>query len=256
MSALSWPLCTAPPGSSSRRSIAGRERPGGSRARSSCGYRFAECSTASFPTRASSEVSRACRCARCRYSGAAQAEGRSRARRPRRCDSIRKPASGEIALGHQADAHSCRQETRWSSTRYLRRPFGTAPPTSTSRLDGRRCSGTTAISSRSTARSSTETDLESALAVVTAARAAARRAVSESGDLDIAYTADELPRFRVNVFRQRGATSMALRVIPREVPRFTTSAFRARYRSSPTSTAGSCWLPAQRARGRPRRSLR
>ncbi len=36
----------------------------------------------------------------------------------------------------------------------------------------------------------------------------------ESGDLDIAYTADELPRFRVNVFRQRGATSMALRVIP------------------------------------------
>jgi twitching motility protein PilT len=42
----------------------------------------------------------------------------------------------------------------------------------------------------------------------------------ETGDLDIAYTADGLPRFRVNAFKQRGATSFALRVIPREVPRF------------------------------------
>ncbi len=42
----------------------------------------------------------------------------------------------------------------------------------------------------------------------------------EQGDLDLAYTGEGLPRFRVNVFRQRGATSMALRVIPREVPRF------------------------------------
>ena len=42
-----------------------------------------------------------------------------------------------------------------------------------------------------------------------------------SGDLDIAYTSDGLPRFRVNVFRQRGATSMVMRVIPNEVPRFT-----------------------------------
>jgi len=42
----------------------------------------------------------------------------------------------------------------------------------------------------------------------------------ESGDLDIAYTAEGLPRFRVNAFRQRGAISFALRVIPRDVPSF------------------------------------
>jgi twitching motility protein PilT len=66
-----------------------------------------------------------------------------------------------------------------------------------------------------------ETDLESALALVTAGAPQRAEQFRESGDLDIAYTADELPRFRVNVFRQRGSTSMALRVIPREVPRFT-----------------------------------
>jgi len=42
----------------------------------------------------------------------------------------------------------------------------------------------------------------------------------ESGDLDIAYTAEGLPRFRVNGFRQRGAISFAFRVIPRDVPSF------------------------------------
>ena len=42
----------------------------------------------------------------------------------------------------------------------------------------------------------------------------------ETGDLDIAYTADGLPRFRVNAFRQRGAISFAFRIIPREVPSF------------------------------------
>jgi len=41
-----------------------------------------------------------------------------------------------------------------------------------------------------------------------------------TGDLDIAYTAGDLPRFRVNAFRQRGAVSFALRVIPKNVPRF------------------------------------
>jgi twitching motility protein PilT len=40
------------------------------------------------------------------------------------------------------------------------------------------------------------------------------------GDLDIAYQAEDLPRFRVNAFRQRGATSLALRVIPKTVPTF------------------------------------
>jgi twitching motility protein PilT len=41
-----------------------------------------------------------------------------------------------------------------------------------------------------------------------------------SGDLDLAYTGEGLPRFRVNAFRQRGMISFALRVIPKEVPRF------------------------------------
>ena len=41
-----------------------------------------------------------------------------------------------------------------------------------------------------------------------------------SGDLDVAYQSDDLPRFRVNAFRQRGATSFAFRVIPKTVPTF------------------------------------
>jgi twitching motility protein PilT len=42
----------------------------------------------------------------------------------------------------------------------------------------------------------------------------------DSGDLDLAYSAPGLPRFRVNAFRQRGATSFAFRVIPATVPDF------------------------------------
>jgi twitching motility protein PilT len=42
----------------------------------------------------------------------------------------------------------------------------------------------------------------------------------DSGDLDLAYTAEGLPRFRVNAFRQRGAISFAFRVIPAKVPDF------------------------------------
>jgi twitching motility protein PilT len=41
-----------------------------------------------------------------------------------------------------------------------------------------------------------------------------------SGDLDVAYQSDGLPRFRVNAFRQRGAISFAFRVIPKSVPNF------------------------------------
>jgi twitching motility protein PilT len=40
----------------------------------------------------------------------------------------------------------------------------------------------------------------------------------ETGDLDIAYQEEDLPRFRVNAYRQRGAISFAFRVIPRQVP--------------------------------------
>ncbi|HEX4680743.1 MAG TPA: PilT/PilU family type 4a pilus ATPase [Gaiellaceae bacterium] len=66
----------------------------------------------------------------------------------------------------------------------------------------------------------TEADLDAYLRTVTAIAPQRYDLYHESGDLDIAYTADELPRFRVNAFRQRGATSFALRVIPKKVPRF------------------------------------
>jgi len=42
----------------------------------------------------------------------------------------------------------------------------------------------------------------------------------QTGDLDIAYQDDDLPRFRVNAFRQRGHISFAFRVIPKNVPNF------------------------------------
>jgi twitching motility protein PilT len=67
----------------------------------------------------------------------------------------------------------------------------------------------------------TEADLEACLVTVTSGAPKRREQFHECGDLDLAYTAEGLPRFRVNVFRQRGVTSMALRIIPRTVPRFT-----------------------------------
>jgi twitching motility protein PilT len=42
----------------------------------------------------------------------------------------------------------------------------------------------------------------------------------DAGDLDIAYQDGDLPRFRVNAYRQRSATSFAFRVIPKTVPNF------------------------------------
>jgi twitching motility protein PilT len=66
----------------------------------------------------------------------------------------------------------------------------------------------------------TESDLDEFLRALTAAAPQRYDAFHTSGDLDIAYTGPDLPRFRVNAFRQRGATSFALRVIPRKVPRF------------------------------------
>jgi twitching motility protein PilT len=63
-----------------------------------------------------------------------------------------------------------------------------------------------------------EADLASILETV-GARSPERRALFEtSGDLDIAYQDEDLPRFRVNAYRQRGATSFAFRVIPKNVP--------------------------------------
>jgi twitching motility protein PilT len=66
----------------------------------------------------------------------------------------------------------------------------------------------------------TEADLDGYLRTVTEIAPQRYDLYHETGDLDIAYTAGDLPRFRVNAFRQRGATSFALRVIPKKVPRF------------------------------------
>jgi twitching motility protein PilT len=65
-----------------------------------------------------------------------------------------------------------------------------------------------------------ELDLEAALGMVTDLAPAKLSTFHETGELDIAYTANELPRFRVNGFRQRGSISFAFRVIPKHVPSF------------------------------------
>jgi twitching motility protein PilT len=63
-------------------------------------------------------------------------------------------------------------------------------------------------------------ELEAALAVVTDGTPKKRESFYDTGELDLAYTSDDLPRFRVNAFRQRGSISFAFRVIPRTVPTF------------------------------------
>jgi twitching motility protein PilT len=62
--------------------------------------------------------------------------------------------------------------------------------------------------------------LEAILAAVGAAAPARLQVFQNTGDLDIAYQALDLPRFRVNAFRQRGSISFAFRVIPKTVPTF------------------------------------
>jgi twitching motility protein PilT len=66
----------------------------------------------------------------------------------------------------------------------------------------------------------TDDDLVSALRTVTGDTPQRFDHFQESGDLDLAYTSEGLPRFRVNAFRQRGAISFAFRVIPNDVPTF------------------------------------
>ena len=65
-----------------------------------------------------------------------------------------------------------------------------------------------------------EQNLLAGLEAVTRVTPERLRQFHETGDLDLAYTAEGLPRFRVNVFRQRGAISFAFRVIPKDVPSF------------------------------------
>ena len=66
----------------------------------------------------------------------------------------------------------------------------------------------------------TDDDLEAVLIRVTERSPARREQFHASGDLDTAYTAPNVGRFRVNGFRQRGAVSFALRYVPKEVPTF------------------------------------
>ena len=68
----------------------------------------------------------------------------------------------------------------------------------------------------------TAQDLETVLAAVTAVNRQKEADFRSSGELDISYTSNDLTRFRVNGFLQRGAISFAFRVIPREVPSFET----------------------------------
>ena len=65
-----------------------------------------------------------------------------------------------------------------------------------------------------------EADLEEVLDAITMISPRRREYFDEMGDLDIAYSYPSLPRFRVNGFRQRGATSFAFRVIPSDIPSF------------------------------------
>jgi twitching motility protein PilT len=65
-----------------------------------------------------------------------------------------------------------------------------------------------------------ESDLESVLQTLTEQTPKKRESFRETGELDTSYTADGLPRFRVNTFLQRGAISFAFRLIPRQAPTF------------------------------------
>jgi twitching motility protein PilT len=65
-----------------------------------------------------------------------------------------------------------------------------------------------------------EADLESVLQTVTSRTPHRLETFRETGELDTSYMAPDLARFRVNGFKQRGATSFAFRVIPNEIPKF------------------------------------
>ena len=66
----------------------------------------------------------------------------------------------------------------------------------------------------------TDRDAETVLEVVGKRSPERLEAFKTSGDLDTAYQEEDLPRFRVNAFRQRGHISFAFRVIPKNVPNF------------------------------------
>ena len=90
-----------------------------------------------------------------------------------------------------------------------------------------------------------DSDLEAALAIVADMTPAKLSHFHESGELDIAYSAEGLPRFRVNGYRQRGSISFAFRC----ACRWACSAW-------PRSIVASCSSPARPARARRPRSRR
>ncbi len=63
-------------------------------------------------------------------------------------------------------------------------------------------------------------DLEAVLATVGKRLPERYEAFNQTGDLDTAYQDEDLPRFRVSAFKQRGSISFAFRVIPKNVPNF------------------------------------
>ena len=70
-------------------------------------------------------------------------------------------------------------------------------------------------------RALSDADLEAVLAHVTQLTPMKLQQFQETGDVDTAYSAEGLGRFRVNGFRQRGSISFAFRHVPAEVPTFT-----------------------------------
>jgi twitching motility protein PilT len=67
-------------------------------------------------------------------------------------------------------------------------------------------------------------DMDSLIEVVGKRSPERLEAFKQTGDLDIAFQEGDLPRFRVNAFRQRGHISFAFRVIPKGIPSFETLA--------------------------------
>ena len=65
-------------------------------------------------------------------------------------------------------------------------------------------------------------DMDSLIEVVGQRSPERLEAFKQTGDLDIAFQDSDLPRFRVNAFRQRGHISFAFRVIPKGIPSFET----------------------------------
>jgi twitching motility protein PilT len=63
-------------------------------------------------------------------------------------------------------------------------------------------------------------DLEGVLRMVTEGSPKRLERFRHSGELDTAYSPEDLPRFRANAFMQRGTISIAFRIIPRQVPTF------------------------------------